>query len=509
VAVFEEILVHTKGRWARTPFILAPWQRDEIIRPLFGRQRWDAETGRWVRQYRIAWLELARKNGKSELLAGIALILLCADDEEAAEVYGAARDRDQARKVYDVAERMVLLSPTLRRRLTVRSHEKRIIDDRTGSYYTVIAADAAGNLGHTPHGALLDEVIAQPDRSLWDALRTGMGTRTQPLMVAATTAGNDPTSFAAAEHDYCLRVANHPSLDPTRFVFIRNTPKDADWTDERLWSHANPALGDFLSLQQLRDELREAQANPAAENAFRQFRLNQWVQQATRWLQLAAWDATAGMVVEDQLRGRACYGGLDLASSRDLAALCLDFPDDQGGHDVLWRFWLPSERLQDLDRRTGGQASIWARNGLLTPTEGNVIDHKAILGQLDRDARAFDLAELAFDRWGMTQMSIDLQDAGLTVIPFGQGFSSMSPPTKEFERLVLDGRYRHGGHPVARWMLDNVVVRIDPAGNLKPDRQRSTEKIDGIVAAIMALDRATRHGIRARSAYEDREVEVV
>ncbi len=490
---FERILRHTKGRYAGCLFGLTPWQRDEIIRPLFGTVAFDKQVNEWVRLYRLAWIELARKNGKSELMAGVGLLLLCADDEQGAEVYGAAKDREQAGHVFRVARRMVELSPVLTKRLRVVESTKTIIDPQTDSFYRVIAADGAGNLGQNPHGILFDEVIAQPSRELWDALKTGMGARTQPLMVAATTAGNDPAGFAASEHAYCARVAADPRVDPSRFVYLRNTPADADPWDEKGWSFANPALGDFLSIQTLRDEAREAQANPAVENTFRQFRLNQWVQQHTRWIPLPAWDASAGMVVEDALRGRRCFGGLDLASSVDIAALAWDFPGDDGYHDVIWRFFIPEERLPDLDRRTGGQAAAWVREGLITATPGNVIDYQAVLRQIDLDAQAFDVVELAYDRWGMTQLSQDLIDAGMTVIPFGQGFASMSGPTKELERLVLDGRYRHGGNPVMRWMIDNVMVRTDPAGNIKVDKAKSGDKVDGVVAGVMGLDRATRH----------------
>src|SRR5437870_8628787 len=237
-AFFAELLFHTKGRFSRLPFILADWQRDDIIRPLFGTVRWDPEIDRYVRLYRIAWIEIARKNGKSELLAGIALYLLCADDEEGAEIYGAAKDRDQARKVFDVAARMVQLSPVLSKRLVVKAHEKRIIDEKTASYYETVAADAKGNLGHNPHGIIFDEILTQPSPDLWNALRTAMGTREQPLLVAATTAGNDPASFAAKEHEFCVRVSEDASVDPTRFVYARNTPSDADPWDESNWHHA-------------------------------------------------------------------------------------------------------------------------------------------------------------------------------------------------------------------------------------------------------------------------------
>jgi phage terminase large subunit-like protein len=513
--IFSRLLVHTKGRWARQPFHLARWQHEEIVDPLFGRVEWSHELRRYVRQYRVAWLEMARKNGKSELMAGFGLVLLCGDDEEGAEIYGCARDIAQARKVYDVAQRMVELSPTLSRRLRIYRQAKRIADFRTGSWYEVVAADAAGNLGHNPHGVLFDEVLTQPSRELWDAFRTALSTREQPLMIAATTAGDDEVGLCSEEHDYTERVIRNPRLDPRRFGFIRNTPKDADWTDPKQWRHANPALGDFKLLSAMKDSAREAQASPVKVKAFRQFELNTWgTTSVTKWVDLALWDQTAGMAVRDRLRGRDCYAGLDLASSTDLAALCLTFVEidpsvgapgeDQRVVIALWRFWAPEMRRADLDDRTGGQASVWARQGYLRFTPGDVIDYKAILSDLDADAQDFQILELAYDRWGMVQLSQDLMEAGLTLVPLAQGYATMSAPTKEWERLVRQQRYRHGGNPVMRWMVDNIRIRTDADGNVRIDKGRSFEKVDGPVASVMALSRALLvREPEGTSAYED------
>lgn len=493
VDVCEQILVHTKSRWSSKPFLLEPWQKDEIIVPLFGRVVWNEQYSEWVRQYRIAWIELARKNGKSELCAAIALILLVADDEDGAEIYGCAKDRDQASKVFDVAARMVELSPILNDRLKLYRQRKRIVDEKTGSYYEIVASDVAGNEGHNPHGVIFDEVHTQPNDGLWNVMRTAMGARTQPLMVAATTAGNDPTSFCAAEHAYCEKVAEDPSIDPARFVFLRNTPKDADWEDEQNWYYANPALGSFLSLEDLRNEAREAKLAPARQNMFRQYRLNQWVQQASRWIDLGSWDESGKKFVPSRSTGRPqCWAGLDLASSTDIAALALCFPEDDDYYRFEWRYWFPEDKLRSLDERTASAASVWVKEGWLTVTEGNVIDYTAIIGEIQRLMDRYQIEEIGYDRWGMTQLAQDLQNLDLTVLQINQSWGSMSPPSKEFERLILEGKIVHGGNPVTRWMIDNVVVRIDPAGNIRPDKERSHEKIDGVVAAIMALDRAQR-----------------
>jgi phage terminase large subunit-like protein len=521
-AIFETILVHTKGRYARKPFLLTEWQWLEIIRPLFGTVVYDPEIDEWIRRFVVAWIELARKNGKSELLAGIALVLLDGDDEEGAEVYGAAKDKDQAGLIFRVAARMVELSPALSRRLRVYRTQKRIVNVRTDSFYQVIAADAEGNLGPDPHGIIFDEIIAQPSRELWDALKTGMGSasRRQPLMVAATTAGNDPSSFAATEHDYCVKVANDPSIDPTRFVFMRNTPKTrldrktkkhvpVDWRNEREWHFANPALkSGFLRIEVLRAEANEAEQNPATENRFRQFRLNQWVQQAERWISLTVWDE-AGMdlqlELEKRLKGRECWAGLDLASTQDTVALVLDFPlDDHVSHAGLFRFWVPEDRLPKLDERTGGQASVWAREGFLKLTSGNVIDHDSIWAQIRADANEFRIWELGFDPWNKGNIEAEFEDAPFELVEIRQTFLELSGATKEWEKFVLRKRYRHAGNPVMRWQVDNIVVETDPNENVKISKKKSKEKVDGPAAGVMAL----KLSLLGRRGGEDRTLRV-
>jgi len=503
VRFFERVLVHTKGRWARRPFLLADWQRDDIIRPLFGSVRFDDQFDEWVRAYRIAWIELGRGNGKSEVLAGIALYLLTADDEESAEIYGAARDRDQATLVFNVAKRMVELSPTLRRRLTVVESRRRIVDPRTNSTYQVIASDAAGNLGQGPHGVIFDEIISQPNRDLWDALKSGLGKRTQPLMVAATTAGNDLAGFAKGEHDYCERISADPSLDPSRLVYLRNTPADADPWDESNWYFANPGLGDFLSLETLRAEAREARNDPTNENAFRQFRLNQWVAQQTRWLQLEVWDRSAGMVVESDLIGEPCFGGLDLAATSDLAALAWVFPPElrQGDEirtegdgaqfDVVWRFWTTEATVAAMDKATGGQFGQWCRYGLIEVCAGDAIDYSMIHRRIFADAARFDVREIGLDRWNSQATYNELDAAGIDATALAQGYR-LSPALREIERLVKGEMLQHGGNGVARWNVGAAEVKRDTDDRIKlvkPDRGATSVRVDGVAALAMALDR--------------------
>lgn len=496
---FTDCLTHTKGRWARQPFRLADWQVNEIFGPLFGTVAYDTDLERYVRQYRIAYLTCARKNGKSEMLAGIALYLLWADGEEGAEIYGAAADRDQARKVFDVAERMVQLSPVLSRYLVIKSHAKRIVNERTGSYYEIVAADAAGNLGHNPHGVLFDELLAQRDDKLYSALRTGMGTREQPLMVIATTATDDPDSWPAQQHVEFKRTLEDPDRAPHIFVWLRELDREDDPFDESLWSKANPALGSFLSLSALRDEATEAKNDPTKENAWRQFRCNQLVQQATRWMPLHLYDACMGEPWprpdwrRDALRNRPAYGGLDLAARLDLCAWCVVLPDDVA--DVSWRFWLPEAALPDLDVATGNQASMWVRDGWLTITEGDVLDYERVYDDIEQDLKHFSFKEVHYDPWSGEPAVQEVQRrAGKRVefVSVPQTYTGLSPGMTELMALTRARTFAHHGNPVARFCFDSVEVRRardepDLIRPVKPRRDAQGKRIDAVVTAAMAV----------------------
>jgi phage terminase large subunit-like protein len=500
VAFFGELLVHTQADYARKPFELARWQRSDVIDPLFGEVVWSERWRRYVRRYRELYLLLPRKNGKTELLAGITLFLLVAEGAEGAELYGLAMDKDQAGHVYRRAARMAEISPTLSGRLEVLRSTGRILDRTTASFLAVLSADAPGALGTTPKAAYIDELLTQVDRQLYDAVRTGMGTQAEPLLMMATTAESDPSGFAAAEREESLRVLADPSRNPQRLVVVYQAEAEDDWTDERVWHKASPALGDFLDLDVLRVEFNRALLNPVEERAFRQFRLNQPSRAIGRAIDLPTWDRSAGLVVEAALDGRRCHGGLDLASTTDLAALAWAFPDEDEVA-MVWRLFCPEQALFGFDRATAGRASIWAREGRLEVTPGNVIDYATIKRRIGLDAERFEVIDIAYDRWGATQLVTELADEGLEMVAMGQGFASMTAPTKEFLRLIAAGRLRHGGNPAVRWQAEHVVTRTDPAGNLKVDKAKSAEKVDGIVAAVMALDRLMRNTGDQRRTY--------
>jgi len=505
VAFFERLLCHSKGEWAGQPFGLLDWQRDSVVRPLFGWKRADG-----TRRYRTAYIEVPRKNGKTTLAAGIALYLLLAAGAPGAEGFCAAADRDQARLVFDEASAMGASSPQLTSR--TQTFRNSIIVPQTRSAYRVLSADAYTKHGLNAHGVIFDELHAQPTRELWDVLTTSTGARRQPLTIAITTAGFDRNSICWEQHEYARQVAEHIIDDDTFLPVIYAAERDDDWLDEAVWAKANPSLGETVKLDYLRTEAKRAQASPAYQNPFRRLHLNQWTAQESRWLPMEAWDACGSPFDADLLNGALCYGGLDLASTSDIASFVLAFPNEPGepeGITLLPRFWIPEENMIERARRDRVPYDAWVRDGLIYATEGNVIDYAYIVREIEELGERYNIREIAFDRWGAFQVSQALQGAGFEMIGFGQGFVSMAAPTKELLRLVLDGKLRHGAQPVLRWMADNMVVDTDAAGNVKPNKAKSREKIDGIVAGIMAIDRAMRHEPPKRSVYEDRGLEVV
>ena len=500
---FIRCLKHTKGRWRGQAFDLLPWQ-ETIIRDVFGTVKEDG-----FRQYNTAYVEIPKKNGKSELAAGVALYMTCGDNEWGAEVYGCASDRQQASIVFDVAVDMVEQCPALKKRIKPVMSVKRLVYKPTNSFYQVLSAEAYTKHGLNVHAVIFDELHSQPNRELFDVMTKGSGdARTQPLFFLITTAGTDRHSVCFEQHQKAEDILCGRKADPTFYPVIYGTPDDADWTSEEVWYRANPSLGHTIDIGKVRNACLSARDNPAEENIFRQLRLNQWVKQSTRWMQMEKWDACAFPVDEGELLGRECYGGLDLSSSIDITAFVLVFPprDDSERYVFLPFFWIPEENMARRVRRDHVPYDVWERQGFLETTEGDVIHYGFIESFIEDLGKRFHIKEIAFDRWGAVQMVQNLEGLGFTVVPFGQGFKDMSPPTKRLMELVLERNVAHGGHPVLRWMMDNIFVRTDPAGNIKPDKEKSTEKIDGAVAAVMALDRAVRNGGSTGSVYDERGI---
>ena len=500
--MFIESLCHTKGTWAGKPFELIDWQ-EQIVRDIFGILKPNG-----YRQFNTAYIEIPKKQGKSELAAAVALLLLCGDGEERAEVYGCAADRNQAKIVFDVAVDMVRFSPALSKRVKILESQKKITYLPTNSSYQVLSADVANKHGFNTHGVIFDELHTQPNRKLFDVMLQGSGdARMQPLYFLITTAGNDINSICYEVHQKALDIQAGRKIDPTFYSVIYGAAEDEDWTDPKVWKKANPSLGITVGIDKVKAACESARQNPGEENAFRQLRLNQWVKQSVRWMPMDKWDACAFPVSEDDLEGRVCYGGLDLSSTTDITAFVLVFPpeNEDDKYFILPYFWLPEETLDLRVRRDHVPYDLWERQGRIMTTEGNVVHYAFIEKFIERLGERFNIREIAFDRWGAVQMVQNLEGMGFTVVPFGQGFKDMSPPTKELMKLVLEKKIAHGGNPVLRWMMDNIFIRIDPAGNIKADKEKSTEKIDGAIATIMALDRAIRCGNdRTESVYNSR-----
>ncbi|MFE3855293.1 terminase large subunit [Streptomyces griseorubiginosus] len=533
VKFFAELLIHPAGALANTRFVLAHWQEHEIIRPLFGEVHWSDQWGRYVRRYTRATIVMARKNGKSALLSGIALYMLCGDGEESAEIYCAAANTRQAGKVFEPAVKMVRKSPILNARLKHIKNIRRLVDEKTSSHYEAIPSDADNELGHSPHCFILDEVLSQPDATLWDAMVTGAGARHQPLMLAITTETKDGTSFGADMIDEADRVMEDPARAPHHFAFVRKMPRTVDdlerlWRlfparpelpvstdpwDEANWAWPNPALGTFLAVQALRQDAAEARTDLSKENAFRQFRLNQRVSQVTRWLSMDLWDSRTGEVaptpdwVRARLKGQRCWGGLDLSSKLDLTALSLVFQDGS----VLWRFWLPESVVGQLDEHTNGRISQWVDEGWITATDGDTIDYDRIYDDIEADHKDFRIVDITYDKWSGEPVRQEIvKRTRLTMVESDTTYLRMTPPMAELMRRLKskDDELRHFANPVARWMAD-VVEKKSPRDDpdrmrpVKPDRDKTGKRIDGIPAVLFALDGSMR-GLPKKSVYESR-----
>ena len=501
---FFGLLRHWKGEWGTgggQAIVLEPCQQFWIW-SLFGWKRADG-----TRRFRKGYLEIARKNGKTTLAAGVGLYLAFAEGEPGAEVYSAATKRDQAKISHRDATEMVKRTAQLRRMITV--FRDNLNDPRTGSKFEPLASDYNSLDGLNVHGAICDELHAWPQPELWGVLATGTGSRRQPLMLAITTAGVDQQGICYQQREYVSQILRGTIQDDAYWGMIytldtradfNDLAEDDDWADEGNWIKANPMLGVSKKLVTMQEDARAAANQPSGMNQFLRWHLNIWTQAVTRWVNPVDWAECGRLwaVDEDALEGRVAYGGLDLSRTTDITAFVLVFPpvDEGEAWKVLCRFWLPEEAMAERVRRDLVPYDAWARLGFLALTPGNVIDYDFVVGEIAELYRRYQIVEVAYDRWGATLVTQQLQEIGGDewVVPFGQGFASMSPPMKELGNLIARHELGHGNHPVLGWMADNLVASEDAAGNIKPDKSKSREKIDGMVALIMGLDRATRGG---------------
>lgn len=522
---FEGLLTHCKGNFARKPFRLPWWQR-KIVSEVFGTVRRDG-----LRQYRTVYLEVPKKNGKTELAAGFANFLLFDDDEAGAEVYSAASTRDQAGICFRAARSMVRQCDLLDRKATVVDSTKVIyLKDDPNSFYKAISADADVQDGINPHGAIYDELHRLKHRDLWDVLEYGTDTRDQSLIVAITTAGIFGESPICQEmHDKAVQILKGTFKDPSFYAVIYALDKDEDWTFEGEpakfdptgtkivksatgWYKANPALGDFLKLEAVRKAVSDAKQIPSKQSSLRRFRFNQWVNAESTWIESEKWKLGSEPFNPAEFAGRKCYGGLDLSTALDITAFVLEFPWENQ-YFLIPHFFLPEEGLKERSRRDNVPYDIWAKQGLITLTPGDVIDYAFVRKAIKDASELYELVDIGHDPWNATQLVTELtEEDGFVMAPIRQGFASLSGPSKDWEQKLTSKRIRHNGHQILAWMNDCCSIKQDVAGNIKPvkpARNESSRRIDGIVASIMAHDRCIRHEAKGPSVYEERGIETV
>ena len=479
-AFFETVLRHSKGEHAGKPFLLLPWQQ-EVFRNLFG-----VLNAEGRRQHRVSYIEVPKKNGKSTLLAGIALYMLGWDGEPGAEIYGAAADREQAGIIYREAASMVRASPSLSKVLEVIDSRKTILHRGSGSFYRVLSADAFRAEGLNIHCLLFDELHSQRDRRLWDALRYGGASRRQPLLLSISTAGFDRKSLAWEQRCYAERCIADPATDPAFYGCIHAADLKDDWKKPKTWRKANPSLGQTITEESFAADAREADQSPSKLNAFLRYRLNVWTTQDVRWISPDAWARNGGALRGD-LEKREWFAGLDLASTYDLSAFVMVSQDVDKTYDVFPVFWVPKANAAERTTRDKIDYVGWIRDGFVRATEGNVTDYDVIRQDIVALSQQYNIKAIGVDRWNSTQLTTQLQGDGINVVGFSQAMSSMSSPSKFLENLVISEKLRHAGHPVLAWNAANVAAPPDHNGNIRPSKLHSTERIDGIAALVMAL----------------------
>ena len=497
---FPEMLHHVKGEWAGTPIILEDWQK-AVIGNTFGWKRPDG-----TRRYREVFLYVPRKNSKTTMAAGIVVLSLFCDGEPGAEIYSAAGDRDQATLVYVPVRKMIEKNPRLIELCKVYTATKRILLDDNISYYTALSADAGTKHGYNASVVVVDELHVQPNRELVDVLKTSMGTRRQPLMMYLTTADYKRKSICNETYEYACKVRDGVIENPSFLPIIYEATEKDDWADEEVWKKANPNYGVSVKPEFLRSEFQKAQDSPQFENTFKRLYLNIQTETDVKFFDMQRWDNCDERINESELSGKECFAGFDLAANKDVAGYVLLFPCDDK-YVVLPRLFIPKDNAYRRERQDRVPYTTWANDGYLIMTPGNVIDFSYIQKSFWGDCSKFKIRECAFDRWGFEALRQQFLADGAPedmFVAFGQGYASMSAPTSELEKLILAEKIIHNQNPVLRWMASNTVVQQDAAGNIKPNKEKSPEKIDGIVMTIMALGRAITLPPEEISVYETR-----
>jgi len=483
VALWPKLFRHTEGRWAGKAFNLTAWQA-AVVRLLVG---WKQTDG--FRLFRRLLLWIGRKNGKTEFLAALSLVFFLLDGEKGGQAFAMARDEKQARIVFEKAKRMLALSPALSSRVT--PFKKSIWCPELWAKFEVLSGNAEGKHGLSASVIVGDEMHEWRDEVLYTTLHQSIAARDQPIELLASTAGLRGRGYGWDLWEESLGLADGRLNDPTSLVVIFAVASDADWTDESLWPLANPNIGISPKIEYLRAEATKARDNPRLEANFRRYHLNQWVASESRWFPVSRWDLCSGagdwLEREERLAGRRCCGGLDISRSRDITALVWWFEPLQDGApwELLCRFWVPKDTIAERVRRDRVKYDLWADQGALRTTPGDWVDQEFIRQEIAADAVRFEIAGLGYDPWAATKLAQDCMDDGAPMIEVRQGIPSLGEASADFEKQVYAQGIDHGGHPVLRWMAENVTLHIDRNGNFKPDKAKSTEKIDGVVAAVI------------------------
>lgn len=483
-AFFPEYMTHIEGEFSGKPFELQKWQQ-ALIGCAFG---WKRPNG--LRRYREVFQYVPRKNGKTTMIGALINLVAFCDQEPGAQIYSAAADREQAALVYRQTKGMIHNKPELEGLVQVYTSYKSI-SYPDNIVYKALSADAETKHGYNTHFCVIDELHAQPNRDLVDVLTTSTGSRRQPLIWYITTSDFDRESICNEKLDYAKKVQAGIIEDSSFLPCVFEASNDDNWESPKVWKKANPNYGISISEEYLRRECQRAKDMPTYLNTFKRLHLNIKTTSDVAWLTMDKWDKCGEKFDPSTLEGRECFAGLDLSTTTDVSSFVLVFPPrtEAEGVYILPFFWIPGDSAERREKRDRVPYITWARDGLMTMTEGNVVDYRVLRRQINELAERFNIREIAADRWNATQLLTDLMDDGHEVIQYGQGYRDMSAPTKDLEALVMSGRLRHGGNKVLRWMASNVMLETDAAGNIKPSKKKSSEKIDGIVSTVMALGR--------------------
>jgi len=507
VIKFIELLKHVDGQWFGKSFTLLNWQRD-VISQMYGTMGQNSK-----RQYQYLYLEIPKKNGKTELAAALGLYHLFADGEQYGEIYGCAAETNQASIAFDVAVGMLDQCPPLKKRVRLNLSKRRILDLKSQSIYQVLSAEAYSKHGYKPSAVIFDELHAQPNRYLWDTMTFGTGdTRDQPVWIVITTAGDDPdqTTIGYEIHDKARRIIAGEYKDPRWLCKIYGAPADADIWDEEVWYQANPSLGIIIDIDKVRAAAESAKQNQAEEKLFRWLRLNQWIDnKSNTWLSQTLWDNNNHKEDMAKLIKMKCYAGLDLSSTTDLTALTLAFPPqfDLDYWYLLFFAWIPQESMKERIIKDQVPYDKWVNDGWITATPGDCVDYDFIEAKIIELSRQYDLIKLATDPWNSRMLTTRLMKQSIDIVEVPQTMAGLSPAMKYMETLLRKGMLKHVANPVARWCFGNIVVAVDGNNNIKPMKNRAKERIDVIVSTINMLSVAMR--IEIDSIYEDRGLTIL